>query len=86
MNIYVGNLDYNIDENELKNIFSEYGQVDSVKIITDKETGRTKGFGFIEMNNETEGNNAISALNGKSFNNRNMKVNESIPRKKTNRF
>ena len=86
MNIYVGNLDYNINENELNNMFSEFGTVTSSKIITDRETGRAKGFGFVEMSDDNEANQAIEALNGKAFNNRNIKVNESLPKKRTNNY
>jgi RNA recognition motif-containing protein len=75
MNIYIGNLNYKIDENELKNVFSEFGTVDSVKIIYDKYSNRSKGFGFIEMPNDDEGNKAIESLNGKELSGRTMVVN-----------
>lgn len=80
MNIYVGNLDYKISEGELENHFSAYGEVTSCRIITDRETGRSKGFGFVEMSNEDEGKAAIEGLNGSAINNRNAVVNEARPR------
>lgn len=75
MNIYIGNLNYNIDEDELRKIFGEYGEIVSVKIITDRETGRTKGFAFVEMQDEEDAKRAISELNGKEVMGRNIKVN-----------
>lgn len=80
MNIYVGNLDYNLREDELSEIFAEYGEVVSVKIIKDRETGRAKGFGFVEMANEAEGDKAVEELDGAEVNGRNMKVNKARPR------
>ncbi len=64
MNLYIGKLHYNVNEEELREIFKEYGEVMSVKIITDKYTGMSKGFGFIEMLNDEEANKAIDNLNG----------------------
>ena len=81
MNIYVGNLDYKVDENDLEGIFEEYGKVDSAKVITDKFTGRSKGFGFVEMTDQTEANKAITDLNGATLEEREMVVNEARPRK-----
>ena len=81
MNIYVGNLDFKVDENDLQKIFEEYGTVSSTKIITDKFTGRSKGFGFIEMDDDESANKAISELNGSQFENRDLVVNEARPRK-----
>ena len=81
MNIYVGNLDYGLQENELEDIFRQYGEVSSVKIIKDKYTGKAKGFGFIEMPDDGEANTAIEELNGKELNGRQMKVNKARPRK-----
>ncbi len=75
MNIYVGNLNYKVDENKLKEAFSEFGTVDSVKLIQDKLSGRSKGFGFVEMPDDTEGQNAIENLNGSEFMGRKMVVN-----------
>ena len=80
MNIYVGNLDYGLQESELEQIFREYGEVASVKIIKDKYTGKAKGFGFVEMPDDGEANNAIEELNGKDVNGRQMKVNKARPR------
>lgn len=80
MNIYVGNLNYNLTEDELKEIFEEFGEVSSVKIITDKYSGRSKGFGFVEMPNDAEGKDAINDLNDKDMNGRNIKVNEARER------
>lgn len=81
MNIYVGNLDYGIDDQDLEGVFQEYGAVKSAKVITDKFSGRSKGFGFVEMDNEDEANAAIKALNGATLENREMVVNEARPRK-----
>jgi RNA recognition motif-containing protein len=80
MNIYVGNLPFNLGEEDLKKIFEEYGEVASAKIITDKFTGRGKGFGFVEMDNDEEAKNAIEELNNAEVAGRNIKVNESRPR------
>lgn len=81
MNIYVGNLDFKVEENDLKELFSEFGQVESVNIITDKYSGRSKGFGFVAMEDNTEGKEAIDALNGKTVKHRQLTVNEARPRK-----
>ncbi|HYW96725.1 MAG TPA: RNA-binding protein [Bacteroidales bacterium] len=83
MNIYVGNLDFKVDESDLEKIFNEYGAVSSAKIITDKYSGKSKGFGFVTMDNDEEANKAISALNGTSYGDRDITVNEARP-KKTN--
>ena len=80
MNIYVGNLPFNLEEDNLKEIFEEYGEVTSAKIIMDKFTGRSKGFGFVEMANDDEANKAIEELNNAEVGGRNVKVNESKPR------
>ncbi len=77
MNIYIGNLHYNVNEEELKEIFKEYGEVLSVTIITDKYTGRSKGFGFIEMLNDEEANKAIDNLNGTEIHGRKVIVNHA---------
>jgi RNA recognition motif-containing protein len=86
MNLYIGNLDYGINEEKLKQIFEEFGEVTSANIITDKYTGRSKGFGFVEMPNNAEAQAAISALNGKSFNNREMNVNEARPKSENDNY
>lgn len=84
MNIYVGNLSYRVKEDELKEIFSEYGEVTSVKIITDKYSGRSKGFAFIEMGNDDEAKNAIKELNGSEIDNREVVVDEARPKREDN--
>ena len=81
MNIYVGNLDFKVTEDELNEVFSEFGQVESARIITDKYSGRSKGFGFVIMDNDDEAKSAIEALNGKDHNNRPLTVNEARPRR-----
>ena len=80
MNIYVGNLAYSMTEDELKDAFGEFGEVASVNIITDKFSGQSKGFGFVEMPNDSEANEAIKALDGSSLSGRNVKVNQAKPR------
>jgi len=84
MNIYVGNLDYKVNEDDLKKIFEEYGTVSSAKIIIDKYNGRSKGFGFIEMDDETEAQNAIKELNGAALESRDIVVNEAKPKREFN--
>ena len=81
MNIYVGNLDYKVTEEDLNDLFSEFGEVESARIITDKYNGRSKGFGFVIMEDQTEAKSAIETLNGKSDNDRELSVNEARPRK-----
>jgi RNA recognition motif-containing protein len=80
MNIYVGNVAFTATENQLSDLFAEYGEVTSVKIITDKFTGRSKGFAFVEMTNDTEANEALNALNGLDINGRNLNVTEARPK------
>jgi len=80
MNIYIGNLPFNMGEEDLREIFEEYGEVSSAKIISDKMTGRSKGFGFVEMEDDESANNAIKELNNAEVSGRNIKVNESKPR------
>ena len=82
MNMYIGNLAYDVTENDLRNAFSEFGEVSSVKIITDKFSGRPKGFGFVEMPDNSEADQAIKSLNGQVLNGRSIKVNQSEPRGK----
>jgi len=79
-NIFVGNLSFNTGEDELRQIFETYGQVDRVSILTDRETGRSRGFGFVEMTNAEEGDKAIAALNGSQFGGRTINVNEARPK------
>ncbi len=81
MNIYVGNLDFKVSENDLSGIFEEYGTVSSAKIITDKMSGRSKGFGFITMDDQDEGSKAIEELNGATLKSREIVVNEARPKK-----
>jgi RNA recognition motif-containing protein len=80
MNIYVGNLSYNVTEEDLKGIFEEYGEVTSTKIVMDNFTGRSKGFGFVEMPNNENANTAIAELNEAELDNRTMRVNEAKER------
>lgn len=80
MNIYVGNLSYNLSDNDLQQKFAEYGAVSSAKIIEDRDTGRSKGFGFVEMANDDEGAKAIEGLNGTDVDGRSLTVNEARPR------
>jgi RNA recognition motif-containing protein len=77
MNIYVGNLHFNVNEDELRKAFEEYGEVASVKIITDKYSGRSKGFGFVEMSNDKEAQEAINNLNGTEIKGRAVNVNQA---------
>jgi RNA recognition motif-containing protein len=81
MNIYVGNLDYKVTEDDLEKLFSEYGKVSSSSIITDKYNGRSKGFGFVTMDDNAEAKKAIAGLNESSLGSRNIVVNEAKPRK-----
>lgn len=81
MNIYVGNLDFKVNETDLEGIFEEYGAVSSVNIITDKYNGRSKGFGFVTMDNQVEAIKAIKELNGATLESREIVVNEAKPRK-----
>jgi RNA recognition motif-containing protein len=82
MNIYVGNLSYGMSENELRDAFSEYGEVSSVKILMDRETGRSRGFAFVEMPNQKEAEAAVAQLNGRDLDGRALRVNEARPRDK----
>ncbi len=80
MNIYVGNLSYDTDNASLKEAFSQFGQVDDARVIEDKYTGRSRGFGFVEMSNDSEGQAAIAKLNGTDLQGRTITVNEARPR------
>jgi len=80
-NIYVGNLSYSIGDQELERIFTQYGTVKSARVITDKYTNQSKGFGFVEMEDTAEADAAISALNGTEHDNREIKVNEARERR-----
>jgi len=80
MNIYVGNLSFDATEEDLRSAFEAFGTVDSVNIIKDRDSGRSKGFGFVEMSSGDEARKAIEALNGKEFKGRAMNVNEARPK------
>jgi RNA recognition motif-containing protein len=80
MNIYVGNLPYTITEDELRGVFADHGEVATVNIITDKFSGQSKGFGFVEMPNQAEAEAAIETLNESDVKGRNIKVNQARPR------
>jgi RNA recognition motif-containing protein len=79
-NIFVGNLSFNTQEDELRQLFEPYGQVDRVSILTDRDTGRSRGFGFVEMGSNEDGEKAITALNGSQFGGRTINVNEARPK------
>jgi RNA recognition motif-containing protein len=80
MNIYCGNLNWQTTEAGLQTVFEEYGEVSSVTIIKDRYTGQSRGFGFVEMPNDTEGQAAISAMNGKDLDGRPLKVDQARPK------
>ncbi|MBL0234872.1 MAG: RNA-binding protein [Chitinophagaceae bacterium] len=80
MNIYVGNISWNLKDQDLSNLFATYGEVSSAKIVTDKFTNRSKGFGFVEMPNDEQAQAAIAALNGSDVDGRSIVVNESRPK------
>jgi len=86
MNIYVGSLHFKMSEAELKEVFEEYGEVTSAKVIIDKYSGKSKGFGFVEMPNDAEAKKAIEELNGAEVSGRNIIVNESIERPERRNF
>lgn len=81
MNIYIGNLNYRVRESDLKQVLEEYGTVESVKLIIDRETKRSKGFAFAEFPNEDEARNVIAELNGAEFEGRQMVLKEATPRR-----
>lgn len=83
MDIYVGNLPYSVTDSELQEMFAQYGEVTSARVISDRETGRAKGFGFVEMRDSADANKAIEALNGQDMNGRALRVNESQPKPRT---
>lgn len=80
MNIYVGNLPYDVSDDELRQLFAEFGEVASANVIKDRVTGNSKGFGFVEMNADDEGQKAIDELNGTELKGRNLKINLARPR------
>ena len=79
MNIYVGNLSYSITEDSLRSLFGEFGDIESAKVISDRHSGQSKGFGFVDMPSNSEADKAIKALNGKFIDGRNIKVNPADP-------
>ncbi len=81
MNIYVGNLPFSLTSDDLTQVFSAYGQVDSASVIVDRDTGRSRGFGFVEMGNADEARRAIQELDGSDLNGRRLRVNEARPRR-----
>ena len=81
MNIYVGNISWGMSDDELSKTFGEFGAVDSARVVTDRDTGRSRGFGFVEMSNDSEGAAAIEGLNGREIDGRALKVNEAHPRR-----
>lgn len=85
MDIYVGNLPYQTDDQQLRELFEQHGKVTSSRVITDKFSGQSKGFGFVEMPDASEANAAIGALNEQEFQGRNLRVNESQPKPRTER-
>ncbi len=80
MNIYVGNLAYSMTEDELREVFAQFGEVSRVNVITDKYSGQSKGFGFVEMPDQAEAEAAIKSLDGSEVKGRNLRVNEARPR------
>jgi RNA recognition motif-containing protein len=79
-NIFVGNLSFNVVEEDLRELFGRYGQVDRVSLMTERDTGRSRGFAFVEMANTAEGEKAIAELNGTDFSGRTLNVNEARPK------
>ncbi len=86
MRIYVGNLSWQTDENELRGVFEPHGEVASAQIITDRESGRSRGFAFVEMTNDEDGKAAIEAVNNQEIGGRQLKVNEAKPRAEKPRY
>lgn len=86
MNIFIGNLNFQTTEEQLQDVFTAFGEVSSVKIVTDKFTGRSRGFAFVEMPDQTEAEKAVEELQDYVLNNRNMVVNEAKPKTEDNRF
>lgn len=80
MNIYVSNLSFNVQDEDLRSYFADYGEVSSAKVITDKETGRSRGFGFVEMSDNAAAQKAVTELNGATVDGRSIKVSEAKPR------
>jgi RNA recognition motif-containing protein len=84
--LYVGNLSYNTTEDTLRNLFSEFGSVASAKIIFNRDTGESKGFGFIEMGSDEEASAAVAGVNGRDFEGRQLRVNEAMDKPRRDRF
>ncbi len=80
MQIYIGNMNYRTTEEDVNTLFSQYGEVESVKLISDRETGRAKGFGFVTMTDDAAAKEAIEALNEKEYEGRTLRINEAKPR------
>jgi len=80
MNIYVGNLPYSVDDAALQELFAEFGEISSAQVIVDRDTGRSRGFGFVEMPEQAEAEAAIEALNGKEMDGRALNVNQARPK------
>ena len=85
MDIYVGNLPYDVSDSDLQQLFEKYGTVASARVVSDRATGRAKGFGFVEMNDRAEAEKAIAATNGYEMNGRPLRVNESQPKPREER-
>ena len=85
MNIYVGNLSFEVTEEDVRQAFDPFGQISSAKVIADRDTGRSKGFGFVEMPNDAEAQSAVTGLNGKELQGRSLKVSEARPRSEDRR-
>lgn len=79
-NIFVGNLSFNAREDDVRSLFAEFGAVDRVSVVTDRDTGQARGFGFVEMSNDAEGQKAINSLNGHELDGRALTVNEARPK------
>jgi len=85
MDIYVGNLPYDVTDSDLEELFGKYGAVESARVVMDRESGRSKGFGFVEMPDRAEAQKAIETLNGSDLRGRAMRVNESQPKPRSDR-
>lgn len=85
MDIYVGNLPYDASDSDLQQLFEKFGTVSSARVVSDRETGRSKGFGFVEMNDRAEAEKAIEGTNGTEMNGRALRVNESQPKPRNDR-
>jgi len=86
MNIYISGLSYNVNDADLNELFAEYGEISSARVITDRETGRSRGFAFVEMPNETEGQKAIDELNGVEYDSKVISVSVARPRPERSSF